>query len=426
MGGTGRRTMLMQVSALVGGNLTATAVRMVSGFLTARCVEPAVMGLFSGIGLVQGYIPGLQLGILNGLSRELPYYVGKGEQERVRDLAAAAQAWALLLGSVVSLTLAGVAIWYAVLGRWAFAVGWLTNAVSAFALFYGTFYLQITYRTRGDFARLALNDVIQSIATLVLVVVVWWLAFYGLCLRTVLVALLQLMLLWHWRPVRVRSKWSRKQLLHLLKVGAPIFVVGQGYTYWGTLDSTLMLWYCGSRGLGLYALANMASAAMQILPGAVIGVLYPQMAEEYGRSGNLHVLAKSTVRPMAMSLLIVLPLTVAGWFLVPPVIRALLPKYVDAIPVVQWALFMAPVMCFGPVNNVFNVIKRQDLYAVTIFAGMVAYYGCLRWLLRNGPELTAFPKAMVAGKIVFMLSCYVALAWLLHNNKNRTHIAAQR
>lgn len=420
----GRRSVLALVAALVGGNLVSSVIRMFSGFLTARCVEPGVMGLFNGIGLVQGYVPFLQLGVLNGLNRELPYYVGKGDDARVRQLAASAQAWALLLGVVVALSLVGVAAWQAACGRWLQAAGWLSYAVTGFFLFYCTYYLEITFRTRSDFARLALINVVMSVASLALVLVIWWLAFYGLCIRAVLVGAVQFALLWAWRPVRVAPKLRREPFLHLLKIGAPIFAVAQVYAYWGTLESTLMLVYCGTRGLGLYSLAAMASTAMLLLPLALSQVLYPQMAEHYGRHADVRALVRLALKPMLLALAAMAGLTAAGWFLAPPLTRLLLPNYVDGVPAAQWTMLVAPLMCLQPVNNVFNVVKRQDLFALAVAAGMVAYYACLRTLLRDGAELVVFPQAMLAGKAVFILACYAGVGWLVRGRASERRGAA--
>ena len=89
-----RRSIVFLAGALAGGNVLSMLLRMVGGYFQARLVVPAMLGLFNGIGLVMNYIPFLQLGILHGLNRELPYYVGRGEYDRVKQLAAAAQAWA--------------------------------------------------------------------------------------------------------------------------------------------------------------------------------------------------------------------------------------------------------------------------------------------------------------------------------------------
>ena len=182
------RSMLYLVSALVGGNVAGKLLRMAGGILQARFVDPSVLGLFNGVGLVLGYAPFLQLGILNGLNRELPYFVGKGDRKRVMELAAAAQAWALAVGGLVGVSLLGVAVWQLLRGNLWMAAGWATNALMAVSLFYNTYYLQMTYRTAHDFARLAMAGVVENAVALVAVVLVAVLSFYGLCLRALLAA----------------------------------------------------------------------------------------------------------------------------------------------------------------------------------------------------------------------------------------------
>ena len=100
------------VTALAGGNAASSALRILGGYLQARCVLPHVLGLFGRIGLVQEYIRFAQVGIFNGLNRELPYFYGKGDHRRVADLASAALAWSLCLGTSISITVAGIAVWW--------------------------------------------------------------------------------------------------------------------------------------------------------------------------------------------------------------------------------------------------------------------------------------------------------------------------
>lgn len=410
----GARTLSLAVLTTIyaGGNFLSTLLRMAGGLLTAKVVEPAVLGLFNGMGLVLGYVPFLQLGILNGLNRELPYYAGQGDQQRVDTLAAAAQAWTFLIGGVVALGLLGLSIWCLWMGKPQEAAGWATYAVGALTLFYGQYYLQITYRTSHDFARLALVNVIENGAALTLVLLVWWLSFYGLCLRSLLMGLIFMALLWHWRPVRIGPKWNRAALWHLLKIGAPIFGVGQLYAWWAVLDSTLVLKYLGVEGLGLYALALMAGPAMQMLPDALSQISYPRMAEQYGRNRRVNDLCQLVQRPILWMTLGMVPLVIMAWIALPALIKLFLPKYVGGIAAAQWSLVGAGLMSLAPICNTFNVVKRQDLYIVTIVLGMAAYFVSLMWLTRTEVVLVAFPQARVIGKIVFLGLCYLALIYL--------------
>ena len=106
------------------------------------------------IGLVLGYASIAQLGILNGVNRELPYHMGRGDIARAHALAAAGQAWALATGGVISLCLLAVAAWQLVQGDLQQAAGWATNAILAMFAFYGNGgYLSITFRTSSELVR---------------------------------------------------------------------------------------------------------------------------------------------------------------------------------------------------------------------------------------------------------------------------------
>ena len=151
-------------------------------------------------------------------------------------------------------------------GEWQLAAGWFTNAVLAVLLFYNTNYLQMTYRTGHDFARLAMSSVIENTVALALVSLVALLNFYGLCLRALLTAFVSVSFLYYWRPVRVGPRWNWRHLKHLLVIGAPIFIVGQVYAWWTVLNSTLVLGFMGQQGLGLYAMVLVAGGALELLP----------------------------------------------------------------------------------------------------------------------------------------------------------------
>jgi hypothetical protein len=90
------------------------------------------------------------------------------------------------------------------------------------------------------------------------------------------------------------------------------------------------------------------------------------------------------------------------------VVKLLVPRYVDGIAAVQWSLLTAPIMCLQPISNVFNVANGK-----TCLIGHRVGHGDLlrklKWLIRGGPELIAFPKAMLVGKSLLLLPVAPAL-----------------
>ncbi len=417
------------VGALAGGNLASSILSLVGGLLQARLVGPSVQGLFRGIQLVLGYTRFLQLGILNGLNRELPYFFGKGDRQRLHELASAAQAWALTLGVTVGLGLAGVSAWFAVHGEFELAAGWASNAVLAFIFFYATMYLQATYRTAHDFARLSLINVVQNATALAfLVFVVIW-GFYGVCLRAVLSVLVALALYYCWQPIRVGPKWNTQHLKHLLLVGLPIFFVGELGMFWELFDGTLVWGNLGQKELGYYYIVGTLRTTMNLFPVAVGQVLYPRMVEQYGRTGRIGGLLRMLIKPTLALAVGMLPLVVLGWWLAAPMTRLLLPNYMGAVPAMRWVLLVCYVNCFSDVNNIYNVVRRQELYTVAIVLGMLSYVATLKWLAPGisiisainaifghamnqapcGATLVMFPQAMLVGQVVYIIAGYVFL-----------------
>lgn len=406
---TPKRSMRFLVGSMATGNMVSALLSMVGGILMMRLVVPETLGIFTGIGLIQQYLPLLQIGVLHGMSRELPFFVGTGNHHRVRELASVAQAWALLLGGASGLALLGVATWQLALGDWWRAAGWATNAILAFLLFYKTWYLQYTYRTSSDFARLALATVVENSVAFLLLGLVALLNFYGMCFRVIVAGLVGTVLLHHWRPVRVGPSWRFHHFKHLLAIGAPIFAVNQILSAWTPLNSNLVLWYMGAKGMGLYYVAVMAVNALEILPLAVATVLYPRLAEQYDRTGSVHDLLRVAAKPTVMTFAAMIPICILSWVLVGPVLAVVGPKYLDAVPAVQWSLLTPLLTSLTTVGLIFNIIRRQDLYLVAIFLGIGSYFGSLMWLLSGGVSLIAFPQAMAIGRLVYIVACCVLL-----------------
>lgn len=407
-----RKRMGYLVGALAGGNTLSMFLHMIGGVLVARMVAPSVLGLFSGIGLVLGYAPFLQMGIANGLNRELPYYIGKGKRDRVNELAASAQAWLILIGGFASVALLIVALYHLIKGDLWQAAGWGAHVILVFFLFYSSYYFQMTYRTAHDFARLSIINVIQAVVSLALLVLVWMLDFYGLCLRAVFTAIIGAALFYRWRPIHVRPRWNYQHIKHLFVIGAPIFIVGQVYNLWNVINRTFVLSYTGTHGMGLYAMVVMASGAMAMLPIALSQVIYPRMAERFGRGAGVRDICRISIRPMLLSAVCMAPLAAIAWWITEPAVRHIVPKYIEAVPAIQWALLQPVIMCFAPINNVFNVIRRQRLYLTAILCGIASYGLSLMFLIRDSVSLVIFPQAMLIGYTTFIIACYVFVYFL--------------
>lgn len=405
-------SILRLTAVFAGSNMVSTVLRLVGGLLVSRAVVPSVLGLFNGINLVVGYVPFLQLGVINGLNRDLPYHLGRGDRPHATKLAAAAQAWALLTGGVAGLAMVLVSIWQASQGAWQLAFGWLTVSLPVFMAIFGQMYLQALFRTRSEFERLGKYNLIQALVAFALVALVWPMKFYGLCLRGMLIAASSLLLLWYWRPLKVEFRWDGRALKELVRTGVPVFAVGQFYSWWGVLDSTLVLKFAGTTGLGLYALSGLAGKTVGMVSNALGQVVYPRMSEEYGKGSGVGMLVRMAWFPVVFSVLVTGILGALGWTALPLFVRIVLPKYLGGVEAARWTLVSALVVSLMPINNVFNVVKRQDLYGAAMGIGIFTYLGGVFLLGGSVGKLAAFPQAMVFGRLAFFAACAVFLVHL--------------
>ncbi len=407
-----------KIAALfISGNIFSMFVRLAAQFVTTMIALPKVLGLFNSINqLGMSYSTFLQFGILNGLNREIPYYAGKGDTKRVYELTAAAQAWTLIVGSTVSFVMFVIAMWHVFKGEYQVAIGWFTNTLVAFSFFYGQLYLTMTYRTSHDFARLAMVSSIQSSILLALTIFVFYFNFYGLCIRAVLTGAAQLLLLWHWRPIKVKPKWNKTHFLHLLKIGFPIFSVDILYEWWNsTFLGTTILLYTSVESFGKYALATNMWQALYVTQWVGF-MLFPRMSERYGKNGKVREIIIMGLKVVPYMFMMTIPMAVIGWYVLPPLVHYVLPNYVDAIPAAQWTLITILVSSFQPLTHVFNVVKRQDLSLIAIISGLSVTYITIILRARHGVYLAMFPQCQVIGRVVYLGICYFFL-WRLYRKE---------
>jgi len=401
---------------LGSAQMISNVVRIVSGILVARFVLPEMLGTFNGIGIIMGYLPILQLGVMNGLNRELPYCFGKGEIEKAKGYASVAQFWEVALSSIAFTTLSIIAIYYLFQLQYLYAAGFFAYGLSSIFHYYGQNYLQILFRTNQDFNKLSNIALVIAILSLVTVVLVWKWQFYGLCIRSTILVVAELYLLWKWKPFFVLPTWNYQIMKEIVQVGMPIFIVGIVYALWTTLQNTLVLKMGGAEQFGFFALAIMIENSMAIVEHSVAQVIYPKMAFEFGSGKSVRELMKISFKPIMYVFIFLIPSILLAWYILPFAIELLLPNYMNGIEAARWTMLLLLVAIWGVNNNIFNVVKKQKDFLFSIIAGMIVFTLALSGLYHiNGFSLVIFPQAMLIGKAAQLIIAYLLI---LHYQRN--------
>ncbi len=345
-------------------SMTKTIGTLAGGILVLRWVEPSKIGLWQSLMIASTYSSILQFGIMSGLNRELPYLIGAGKEEEGKNLAAAAQGYAMILVGVTILAAVLVTFFYGLLNgiNLSLQLGILGVGMIIALGFYHN-YLAVTFRAEKTFQRLSKVYFIQFFIAIASLLFVYYKNYYGLILYYVTCESALTYSMHRVRPVRIKPTWNLFSLKKLLKTGFPIF----GLSYLQQISKSftrIILLYTGTTlAVGLFAPATAIQTAMVMLPGIMAQYLYPKMSFIYGKTNDKRKLW-NIVKTITIGFLIFsTTISIPAWFALPVLIEKFFPKYIEGIFAAQLTLISA----------VFTgtLISMNALYSVKAFKPML-------------------------------------------------------
>lgn len=263
-------------------NIGFAIISLLSGYFTYKFIGPESVGLWATILLIDIYSKFMRFGVLNGLGRELPLLLGRGDVERAHRLANISLSFNVAVNSVL-IVFIPLSVWYlgldvtnilVIVGLIGVVIKILINSLSNV--------YSLTFRTNNDFAILAKIKWIQGLMKIIGIAPIIMFGFYGLVIRDILIALVDLIFMRIWRPFAVyfTSNWSG--IKSLITVGLPLF----SSTYIISIAENIPKLYIAREanaiGLGLVSPVFMILGFIMIIPDAVSSFLYPRLTFRFG------------------------------------------------------------------------------------------------------------------------------------------------
>jgi O-antigen/teichoic acid export membrane protein len=360
--------------------LFKTLVLTVSGFIILRWLEPEELGRWQSITVFVSYIQILTLGTTSGLNRELPFWLGKGDQELAlkRLKGAGFFTTALSLAIMVLVTLVSILLYLGKLLSLDMVI-MLIFAFSIGALSIQTNFIGATFRSTQSFSKLTSLQMYNAALYVLLLPLVYFFDIWGYIAYQVLLALVLYGGYWLFRPYKIGYKYDVEQIKELVKIGFPIYF----WNYLAQISRSiprLFLVIFGSPLLvGLYSPAGSINAAILNLPNYTNRFLFPQMAYKFGQSNDPKVVYDYAIKASKLLFLFMLIGATALAFIIPPVFEAYFPKYVGGILAAQITVFSGVFYSINALlHNALNSIKsfRSFKYIVgyrLVFICLFAY-----------------------------------------------------
>jgi O-antigen/teichoic acid export membrane protein len=400
-------------------NVLAQFINFIGSILIARWISPYSMGLWNTAMLITIYTPILQLGVFSGLSRELPYLIGRGDKESALKMASVSSYWSHILTKIsIVITLVFVIyFWFKNLNEYCY----ITIAIGVIiTCSWSTFYLTTTYRTSSEFGQLAKNTTMVAVVGLFLIILVWLTKFYGLITRASILSLFGVLALLYKKPLSVKPYWDKSVFIKLVMIGMPIYFLGQLDIIFMSLDRLFLVKY--PKELGYFTVAIQVQAFVSNIPSAFSIVLYPKMSQEYGENHNAISVWKIAKDGAIAATIVGAIIGVVGWYTIPIFIETVLPRYLVGINAAKLASLIGLSLGLSIFNNVFNVIKKQSLYPICFVIGLATFI-CAWFLLISSFKVNrmnaAIESMLIANMIMSVSSMYISNRVCKNLNKER-------
>ncbi len=387
-------------------NIISSALTIIAGLIALKWLLPSELGYFNTFTVMTGYIVLAHIGIPVALSRDLPYLIGKGDKEEALQLAAVSKYWTFFISLFFSVIGAIVLLYYLfIVQDYRMVAGIIVIIFQTWQGFFVTKYLKILYRTNKDFNKLSLITLISGVTTFVSIYFIYKYGFYGLCIRAIIIVLIDFIFTWYWRPIRVTMHWDKFIFLKLLKIGFPIFIVTNIYGKWPLVERTIILLLLGTNALGLFTIVFVIGNAFSIFASSISTVLYPTMMIDWGKGMSIGAIFKTKLlKPLLFVILLFVIISPLLWFFLPKSIIFFIPKYKDIIEASKWMILTGFMGIFNILAIFYNVINAQKKRLFMYLSGVFVWGLILitaYWFHLISFEL--FPKALFVGYFVMTL-----------------------
>lgn len=405
-------TLFMFVSA----NMVAAVVTGIGGIIQARWLPPETLGNFQQYAILTSYLAIGLVFVQDGLMRQFPYLMGRGEKNAALAIAATAKTWYLGVASVFSLIIAALSINALLHNDYVAFAGWLAQIVVAITGSYGI-YQQTIYRRSMEFKRLSYNSLISSFVTLAGLLPVRLFGFYGLAIKSIAGNLTRIWFDAKYIPLKVKANWNKEVFYNLAKISIPLSLEGYIRTSFVTATfAFLVVKYCGKRDLGVYGIAAAFEGFAMIFVSSLMQMCDVRMTNRFGETESLRKSAKMLIAPILLGIVGAVVLGGALCLFIGPFIRFFVPNYADSIPVVYVLSLGLPIgVLMMPTRLLRVALMYKSVYAIAV-SRLIVLLVSVQFVSQN---IVCFAGCKMLAEFASVICGYVLL-WraMLQGGKN--------
>ena len=362
------------------GNITG----IITGILIRRFLEPTLMGIWSYLQVIQYYANYSEVGVLSAVERELPYYYGKENKQKADKIKNSAFAFTTIISFIVFSAL----VIYAFANRRSittpFFYGILTIAILASAGQYGLFYT-VLLRAEKNIPILSKAKIFFAILWLLLILaLVIPFNIYGVYLSAVIVMCSNIVYFYFGAKYRSRLDLDFSELKRLSVIGLPIVILAVGVISIKNIDRIFIANMLGSKHLGYYSIAIMASNYIFTIPSTFSIVMFPRFQESYALKNDIVDIQNFVDTPTRILSYFIAIIIGFAFLVLPLVVIIILPQYTEGITALKILLLGTFFISLTHMSNQFLITLNKQLNIVplvflVVVVGCFLDYSFIKW-----------------------------------------------
>ena len=349
-------------------NILCNILNFITGIVVRRVLQPMLMGFFNEIMLIFEYVRYAQLGFIQAMDKELPYFYGRKDSEKVE----------MIKNTGFSVCLANTALICLIIFIGTFIVKFedklLVNGIRIVFIMVilrliSSLYL-ILCRSHNNFPIISKYTILSASVDIIFkVILTMKFGLYGLLWASVLTAASGLVYFYYTSNIRFKFiilKLPYAEVGRLFKVGFPLFILGFVAMTLQSIDRIMILKLLGKVELGYYTIALMVSAYIIQLPNLIYAVIFPRFYQAYGKSEDIIAVRGIFMKPIFIFAYL-FPILIGITILCLPIlIEYILPSYKPGVPPARLLLFGASFIALLNMPGYLLTVLNKQIYMVII------------------------------------------------------------
>ena len=151
------------------------------------------------------------------------------------------------------------------------------------------------------------------------------------------------------------------------------------------------------------------ATALAVLPTSIYQIIYPRMANKYGKSNSINSLKNLAFKPQILLAFGLIPVFIIITLCIDPFVEFVLPKYTAGIPAAKWMVLVVYFRCLGGPQDVLAVVGDLIPYGLCTVLCAFIFWIIVLLLKDTGLGMQVVPIGLAISTLIFnvLISIYV-------------------